>query len=285
MVSGTSRDTASDWRLFVIEYARSHNQPVASLLMGAYDEGVMDLPFAFVLAQRGDFNVLIDTGFMNEGGGAEMAKKFSIPKWISPVRMLEELGVRAESVNHIVLSHAHYDHMGSIDQFPKAHIYMQKEELMTWIEALALPPRFDVLTCALDPDDIHTAISAAAEHRLTLLDGDADDVLPGIHVRTAAGGHTMGQQFVCVDTARGRMVVTGDCIYSRRNLTGLAGDGVYVPLGFGIGSSWAQLKSYERIRRESGDDLDKLVILHDFDRWKNFEKVKSVEGFMIFQAG
>lgn len=146
MVSGSRRDTASDWRLFVIEYARSHNQPVASLLMGAYDEGVMDLPFAFVLAQRGDLNVLIDTGFMNKGGGAEMARRFSIPHWISPVRMLDELGVGAESVSHIVLSHAHYDHIGSIDQFPKAHIYMQKEELMTWIEALALPPRFEVLT-------------------------------------------------------------------------------------------------------------------------------------------
>jgi glyoxylase-like metal-dependent hydrolase (beta-lactamase superfamily II) len=284
LVSKVNFDAASGWRLFVIEYARSHNQPVASLLMGAYDEGVMDLPFAFVLAQRGDLNVLIDTGFMNEGGGAEMARKFAIPEWISPVRMLEELGVEAARVSHIVLSHAHYDHMGSIDQFPKAHIYLQKRELMTWIEALALPPRFGVLTSALDPDDIHTAIAAAAEHRLTLLDGDVDDVLPGIHVRSAAGGHTMGQQFVCVDTARGRMVVTGDCIYSRRNLTGLAGDSVYVPLGFGIGSSWEQLKSYERLREEASDDLDRLVILHDFERWKNFTKVKDVKGFSIFQA-
>ena len=39
----------------------------------------MDLPFSFVLARNGERNVLIDTGFMNEGGGAEMAIKFDIP--------------------------------------------------------------------------------------------------------------------------------------------------------------------------------------------------------------
>ena len=51
-----------------------------------------------------------------------------------------------------------------------------------------------------------------------------------------------------------------------------------------IGSSWEQLKSYERLREEAGDDLDRLVILHDFERWKHFRKVKDVEGFVIFQA-
>ena len=33
------------------------------------------------------------------------------------------------------------------------------------------------------------------EHRLTLLDGDKDNVIPGIHAR-AGEGHTLGQQFV-----------------------------------------------------------------------------------------
>ncbi len=58
-------------------------------------DGVVDLPFSFVLARRGDRVALIDTGFMREGGGAEMAVKFGIPYWISPVRMLAELGVAA----------------------------------------------------------------------------------------------------------------------------------------------------------------------------------------------
>jgi glyoxylase-like metal-dependent hydrolase (beta-lactamase superfamily II) len=278
------KETAADWELYVIEYARSRNQPMASLLLGAFDEPPVNVPFSFVLAKNGKHKVLVDTGFMDEGGGHEMAVKFDIPEWISPVRMLGELGVKAEEIDHIFVSHAHYDHIGSIDKFPNATIHIQKTELMTWIEALALPPRFGFLTSALDPDDIHTAISAAAEHRLNLLDGDADDVVPGIHVRSAAGGHTLGQQFVSVDTPKGRYVVTGDCIYSQRNLVGIKNDGVYAPLGFGIGSIWEQLKSFDRINEEVGHDLDKLLILHDFERWANFKTVKEVEGFKIARA-
>ena len=148
---------------------------------------------------------------------------------------------------------------------------------------MALPRQFGFLTMVLDPDDIFSALQAAKEHRLALLDGDADDVLPGVHCRSGAG-HTIGQQFAVLETAKGRLVVSGDCVYSSRNLTGTDGDGVYIPLGSGIGSVWDQLKSLDRINVEIGGDLDRLVILHDFDRWARFEVVKEVEGFRIFRA-
>ena len=52
-----------------------------------------------------------------------------------------------------------------------------------------------------------------------MLEGDRDNVVPGIHVRSGPG-HTMGQQFVVVESERGRYVVSGDCVYCARNLTG-----------------------------------------------------------------
>jgi hypothetical protein len=55
-------------------------------------------------------------------------------------------------------------------------------------------------------------------------------------------------------------------------------------LGFGIGSIWEQLKSFDRINEEVAGDLDKLLILHDFERWANFPIVKEVEGFRICRA-
>lgn len=64
-----------------------------------------------------------------------------------------------------------------------------------------LPPRFGYLTAIIDPDNLRTALEASIEHRVTLVDGDKDNVLPGIHVRLGAG-HTLGQQFVIVETAR-----------------------------------------------------------------------------------
>ncbi len=275
-----SEASTATWDVHVIEFARSRQQRMAGLIHGAPFDEVHDLPFSFVLARRDDSIVLIDTGFMREGTGEAMSVKFDVPYWISPLRMLAEMGVGPEDVTDIVLSHAHFDHMGSIGKFPKARLYIQKREILSWHEVIALPPQFGFLTEIINPDDLRHAFDAAVEHRLNLVDGDVDDLLPGLHVRLGEG-HTMGQQFVIVDTALGSLVVSGDCVYSKRNLCGHNNSGVYVPLTNAIGAAWDQLKTIDRINKAIKGDLHRLIILHDAERWKGMPVVKEVEGFAI----
>jgi glyoxylase-like metal-dependent hydrolase (beta-lactamase superfamily II) len=275
-------DGAAIWRVYVMEYARSKDQPWVDLISGMYREGTMDLPFSFILAQRDDRNVLVDTGFMQDDHST-FSRKFSIPTWISPVRMLSEMNLAPEAISDIFITHAHFDHMGSIAEFPNAQIYIQKSELMSWYEAIALPKRFGHLTAIIDPDNLRTALDASIQHRVTLIDGDKDNVLPGIHVRLGSG-HTIGQQFVMIDTAVGRRVISGDCVYSRRQFTGHNNDGVYVPLNNATGSVWEQLKSIDKMNDELGGDLGRLVVLHDIERWKGLPIEKEVEGFRIVKV-
>ena len=274
---------ATHWEIYVIEFARSKNQPWVDLVNGMYDDGPTDLPFSFILARCGDRNVLVDTGFMKNETGPNFSDKFGIPWWISPVRMLAELGLSPDDITDIIVSHAHFDHMGSIDQFPKARLYLQKQELLSWHEAMALPPQYGFLTAIIDPDNLRAAFDASVEHRLTLVDGDRDNLLPGIHVRLGKG-HTMGQQFVIVETSRGRVVLSGDCVYSSRQLTGHKHDGVYQPLNNAVGSVWDQLETIDRINSEIGGDLGRLIILHDSERWKGLPVLKEVDGFRIVKA-
>lgn len=275
-------DTAI-WDVHVMEFARGKNQPWVDLISGMYHEGVMDLPFSFIYARRGDRNVLIDTGFMQEQPAC-FSRKFGIPNWISPVRMLREIGVPADAITDVFITHAHFDHMGAIAEFPKAHIYIQKSELLSWYEAIALPRRFGHLTAIIDPDNLRTALEASIEHRMTMIEGDKDNVLPGIHVRLGSG-HTIGQQFVLIDTGAGRRVVSGDCVYSRRQFTGLKNDGVYVPLNNAVGSVWEQLKTIDKMNDELGGDLSKLIVLHDIERWQGCPILKEIEGFRVVRIG
>jgi hypothetical protein len=60
--------------------------------------------------------------------------------------------------------------MGSIAEFPNAHICIQKSELLSWYEAFGLPPRFAHLTAIVDPDNIRSALVASIAHRVTLID-------------------------------------------------------------------------------------------------------------------
>jgi glyoxylase-like metal-dependent hydrolase (beta-lactamase superfamily II) len=273
-------EVPANWDVYVMEFARSKDQPWVDLISGMYDDGVMDLPFSFILAQRGERNVLVDTGFMQDDHSSSFSRKFGIPNWISPLRMLAELGVAPGAITDIFVTHAHFDHMGSIAEFPNAHIYIQKSELLSWYEAIALPKRFGHLTAIIDPDNLRSALEASIEHRVTLVDGDKDNVLPGIHARLGSG-HTIGQQFILIDTAAGRRVISGDCVYSRRQFTGHNRDGVYVPLNNAVGSVWEQLKTIDKMHDAMGGELTNLVILHDIERWKGHPVVKEVEGFRI----
>lgn len=275
--------TDARWEVYVIEFARSKDQLVAGLVHGAHDAGVIDLPFSFVLARSGEKIALIDSGFMREGLGEAMAVKFGIPSWISPLKMLYAMGVSPDAVTDVVLSHAHFDHMGSIGKFPNAMLHIQKQEILSWHEAMALPRQFGFLTEIINPDDLRRVFDASVEHRLNLVDGDVDDLLPGLHVRLGKG-HTLGQQFVILETERGRIVISGDCIYSKRNICGHNHDGVYAPLANAVGSVWDQLKTIDRINKEIAGDLTRLVILHDGERWKHLPVVKEIEGFRILRA-
>ncbi|SDA98550.1 N-acyl homoserine lactonase family protein [Mesorhizobium qingshengii] len=271
------------WEVYVVEFARSRQQPWVDLVAGMYEDGKVDLPFSFVLLKRGDRNVLVDTGFIQESSTA-FSLKFGIPYWISPVRMLAELGVGPDAITDIFVTHAHFDHMGSIAEFPNANLHIQKSELLSWYEAIALPPRFGYLTAIIDPDTLRAALDASVEHRVSLIDGDKDDVLPGIHVRLGSG-HTIGQQFVIVQSARGRLVISGDCVYSTRQITGHKHDGVYAPLNNAVGSVWEQLKTIDRINTEIGGDLGRLIVLHDIERWNGLPVIAELEGFRIVRAG
>lgn len=272
---------SGNWDLYVLEYAVSH-EPWVALVNGTHDEGMVDLPFSFVLATNEDKKILIDTGFMQTGCRSEFPLKFEVTKWISPLRVLAELDVAPDDVTDIVITHAHFDHMGSIAEFPRAHIHIQKSELLSWYEAITLPKRFNYLTKIIDPENLRAALEASIEKRVFLIDGDKDDLLPGIHVRLGSG-HTIGQQFVLVETAAGRRVISGDCVYSGSQIAGRGGDGIYVPLNNAVGSVWEQLKTIDRMNDEIGGDISKLVILHDVERWKNSPVVRELEGFRIVQ--
>lgn len=270
------------WDVYVLEFATTIHDRWVNLVNGFDPDATMNLPFSFILARQGEHNVLVDTGFLQDDG-SNYDIKHGIPRWISPLRMLAEAGVAPEQVTDIVITHAHFDHMGSIGKFPNATIHIQKQELLSWYEAFALPRQYGHLTKLIDPDNMRQALEASIEHRVNLVDGDRDNVLPGIHVRFGSG-HTLGQQFAIIESARGRLVISGDCLYTSVQLTGHNHDGMYVPLNNAFGSVWDQLRTLDKLNAELAGDLSRLVILHDTERWTGLPVVKEIEGFRIVKA-
>ncbi|MEV5300990.1 MBL fold metallo-hydrolase [Amycolatopsis methanolica] len=110
----------------------------------------------------------------------------------------------------VVLTHLHYDHAGTVADFPGARYLVQRGELAYWTGSWAKRIRRE--HWLLDED----ALAHVRGDRLSEVDGDAE-VLPGLSVHLV-GGHTAGTQIVRVATAAGPVVVASDASHFYENL-------------------------------------------------------------------
>src|SRR5262249_32745746 len=66
----------------------------------------------------------VDTGF-DEAMGKKRQREM-----IKPVRDgLAALGIAADAIKTVIISHLHYDHCGNYDLFPKARYHLQDREM------------------------------------------------------------------------------------------------------------------------------------------------------------
>ena len=125
-------------------------------------------------------------------------------------RGLQVAQVGPEDVDHVFLTHLHFDHCGAVTMydgtrlrptFPRAKHFVQRQEY----EAMMNP---DPRSKATYMSDNLEAVREAG--LLELVDGDAEPV-PGFELRVTAG-HTAGHQVVLVKDPAGTAAFMGDLI-------------------------------------------------------------------------
>lgn len=263
-----------DYSIWVLDYAAVKTFPQSVMLYGPQYHGVRNLPYAYVLIKGRGEVMLVDTGYDHQQYGKYLADLYGVSNWHSPADVLGECGVTPEDVTHVFITHAHFDHMGGLDLFPNATFYIQKRELDKWIWALTLGPEFRFLVGAADPADIMKATRLARDGRMVVVDGDREDVIPGIDLHLAADTHTYGSMYVTVrnDGARDSAdswIFAGDLIYTYDNLTGLdTNDPYLVPIGLAVGSQSNLLFASAEMLKAVGGDHRRVVPVHE-DRLKD----------------
>ena len=183
---------------------------VRNLVAGAEAGRSINIAFT-VWAVRGEGRVvLVDAGFYRD----KFKERWKPQEFVRPSDALKTgLGIAPESVTDIILTHSHWDHADGIDLFPNARVWIQRDEYNYYIGENGTVAH----TGGVDGDDAKVLFGMNAAGRVSLVDGDAKEILPGISVFTG-GKHTFGSQFVSVQTGSGVVILASDNAYLYENL-------------------------------------------------------------------
>jgi glyoxylase-like metal-dependent hydrolase (beta-lactamase superfamily II) len=197
------------YQLHAIKYGELHARKRGELFIGGDPhDGRIDMDYFVWVAIGADRVCLVDTGF-----GPEVAARRGRRFLRSPVEPLAALGVAAQDVRDVIVTHLHYDHAGNVALFPNARFHLQDRE-MAFVTGRPMAHAF--LRAAYEVEDVVGLVRAVFAERVVFHDGDAT-VTPGIEVHRI-GGHTRGLQAVSVATARGRVVLASDSSHYYENL-------------------------------------------------------------------
>ena len=243
-------------KVWCLRYATAPQAPLALLLAGAPPDEKADLPFAMCVAQRGDYVVMLDAGYVN----AERGKEFGVGDWTEYAGLLAEVGLRPDAVDYVTLSHLHWDHAGGTSRFPNAKFLVQRRELEYAAGAL---PHNSAAKSAVVAEDVLALVELNWQGRVLLVDGDVESVVPGVDAYLTPG-HTAGTMTACLDTVKGRVCYSSDAVYTYRNFD------EDIPLGLALDAGEA-VESYKKIRRIL--DGGRLIPGHEPRIWQEPAKL------------
>jgi glyoxylase-like metal-dependent hydrolase (beta-lactamase superfamily II) len=197
-----------NWEVHALRYARRDATAAAHFIGGDPHDGPMPMDY-FVWVCIGEGRaVVVDTGFT-----AEVAAKRK-REWLRcPVESLRLLGVAPEAVEDVVLTHLHYDHVGSFHLFPEARFHLREPEMHY---ATGRYMRHAHLAHSFEVEDVVGIVRMSFAGRVRFHDGVVEP-WPGLRLHPT-GGHSAGLQFVSVDTARGRVVLASDVTHFYANM-------------------------------------------------------------------
>lgn len=179
------------------------------------DAGNLIMSVHALVVDTGDCRIVVDTCIGND-------KQRSIPAWsnlqTSFLADLTATGYAAESIDFVLCTHLHVDHVGWntrlvegewVPTFPNAEYLVARDEWQYWLGEPA----------ANRLDEIYADSVKPIEPQLRQVDVETgSEIVPGITLKPTPG-HTPGHVSVELQSRGERALITGDCIHHPCQMT------------------------------------------------------------------
>ncbi len=234
------------YEVYALRYATSpkRRRQENFIARDPHDE-LMPMDYFVWIIKSDDKVVMVDTGF-NEAAAKARGREFLR----CPVGALAVLGLNAEQIQDVILTHLHYDHAGNIDLLPNATFHIQEKELHY---ACGRHMCHQVLRHAYEVEDVVDLVRRVYLDRVKFHDERAT-LAAGIEL-CKIGGHTQGLQSVRVHTQRGWVVLASDASHYYENMMRASP----FPIVFNVGE---MLDGFDKLRALA-DSPEHIIPGHD----------------------
>lgn len=196
------------YEVYAVKYATREGTRSSNFIGGDPHDAPMPMDYFVWLIRNQSRTLLVDTGFSEPVGTRRGRTHLR-----SPADALKLLDVSADAIEDVVITHMHYDHSGTVRDFPNANLHLQERELR-WVTSSEMFERS--AQGSFETDDVVNVVRGLYDRRVALHEGGWQ-FAPGIDVHLVPG-HTPGIQVVSVNTARGKVVLASDSTHYYENM-------------------------------------------------------------------
>ncbi|BEP16405.1 N-acyl homoserine lactonase family protein [Acidothermaceae bacterium B102] len=198
--------TVGEYQVVIVKYGTRttvRSEVYLNYPLYGQPDGSIGMDYYFWVVRSPQLTVVVDTGFSAEGG--DKRRRTTL---VPPADAFARLGIDTSRRLPVVVTHAHYDHIGNLDLFTAADIHINQQELDFWASRHAQRTLFHH---SVEDHELGQLAAAQAEGRVHPF-GDRLALAPGLEV-LRVGGHTPGQSVVKVNTSEGVVLLASDAMH------------------------------------------------------------------------
>jgi glyoxylase-like metal-dependent hydrolase (beta-lactamase superfamily II) len=249
----------NSYEIYALKFATlNFKMPIPFSAVGSTSKDSTDICYmVYLLKGNNGRSILVDAGFTETPAMYNM-QAFT---YMRPDSILKQININPTDITDLIITHPHWDHIGGIDLFPKAMLWMQEKDYNYFVGAAW---QKDGDNSGFNSKDVYKIIQKNIDKQLTLVKGDSIEIIPGIRVFIGSR-HTYESQYVLVGTGSDKVIIASDNTWLYYNLTSL----LSIPITFDQKAFIENLKRMKSMVK----NIDLIIPGHDPLVFSKFPKV------------